>query len=122
MSGGRYEYKYHYIHDLADEIEASNPERVQFIEHLRMVAKACQAIEWVDSFDYGPGDELGPIRACIGVTEDRDMLDIIESDRLTVAATESGDFAVAGGELEWHVRWRGATPREAMREYMRGTN
>ena len=39
-------------------------EREWFIGLLRMVAKAAHDIEWVDSSDYRPGDEVAAIRAC----------------------------------------------------------
>ena len=40
-------------------------ERRAFKEHLVKVAKALHDIEWVDSGDYGPGDENAAIRACL---------------------------------------------------------
>ena len=52
------------------ECEASflcdTPERKAFNRHLAKVAKALHDIEWVDSGDYGPGDENDAIRACLG--------------------------------------------------------
>jgi hypothetical protein len=33
---------------------------------LELVIKALHDIEWVDSGDYGPGDENKAIRACLG--------------------------------------------------------
>lgn len=65
MSGGSYDYAFHKIEDLADEIRADTPLRTAFVEHLRLVAKAARAIEWVDSCDYAKGDEDKPIRACL---------------------------------------------------------
>lgn len=41
------------------------PERKAFAKHLEKVAKALHDIEWVDSFDYGPGDDSDAIRACL---------------------------------------------------------
>ena len=41
------------------------PERRAFAAHLVKVAKALHDIEWVDSSDYGPGDENEAIRACL---------------------------------------------------------
>jgi len=32
--------------------------RAWFVEHLRLVSTAMHDIEWVDSGDYGPGDEV----------------------------------------------------------------
>jgi len=66
MSGGSYDYVYGKIEDLAGEISTTTPLRKAFKTHLRKVAKACHDIEWVDSSDWGPGDEDDAIRACLG--------------------------------------------------------
>ena len=64
MSGGSMNYLYSKI-----EYEASfredTPERRAFAKHLKLVAKALHDIEWVDSGDYGPGDDTEAIRACL---------------------------------------------------------
>lgn len=76
MSGGAYDYGYSQIDNLADEIE-SNPEyasehnaspelRTKFKEHLKLVAKACRAIEWNDSGD-GDDKEVDLIKQCLGL-------------------------------------------------------
>lgn len=44
-------------------IDAVASERAWFVELLRLVSKAAHDIEWVDSSDYGPGDEVEAIRA-----------------------------------------------------------
>lgn len=41
------------------------PERRAFAKHLKLVAKALHDIEWVESGDYGPGDDAEAIRACL---------------------------------------------------------
>ena len=51
--------------DEAAAIIASVPkEREWFIGLLNVVAKAAHDIEWVDSGDYGIGDEVAAIREC----------------------------------------------------------
>jgi hypothetical protein len=55
---------------LYSQVESANfrlhtPERRAFAKHLAKVAKALHDIEWVDSCDYGPGDENAAIMACI---------------------------------------------------------
>ena len=64
MSGGSYDYLYGRVRDMAGEIrdQHTNPLRRAFAEHLRLVADAMHDIEWVDSSDYGPGDEDAAIR------------------------------------------------------------
>lgn len=44
-------------------IEAAEAERKWFAELLRLASKAAHDIEWVDSGDFGPGDEVEAIRA-----------------------------------------------------------
>lgn len=57
-------YIYRHVRDI--EFSADTPERRAFRKHLQLVAQALHDIEWVDSCDYGPGDENDAIRACIG--------------------------------------------------------
>jgi hypothetical protein len=68
MSGGSYDYAYRKIEALASEIKsrAQTSERKAFADHLLKVAKAAHDIEWVDSCDYGVGDENKSIRECLG--------------------------------------------------------
>lgn len=40
-------------------------ERKAFGKHLELVIKALHDIEWVDSCDYGPGDDSEAIMACL---------------------------------------------------------
>lgn len=56
---------YLYLRILDAEFSADTPERRAFKQHLQMVAEALKAIEWVDSGDWGPGDEDEPILSCI---------------------------------------------------------
>ena len=76
MSGGSYRYAYLQFEDLAAALEERrtlDDDRTEVIGEaeemrdifaglLRHVAKAMHAIEWVDSYDYGPGDEVNEIR------------------------------------------------------------
>lgn len=68
MSGGTYGYAYSRIEDLASEIRARSNDmayRRVFASLLDVCAKAAHAIEWVDSGDYCPGDDVEPIRAAL---------------------------------------------------------
>jgi hypothetical protein len=68
MSGGSYNYAYSHVDDVAGAIESrhtDSPLHLAFAAHLRLVAKAMHDIEWVDSYDYGPGDDLAAIRAVL---------------------------------------------------------
>ncbi len=64
MSGGSMSYIYRHVADI--RFPADTPERRAFLAHLQLVSAALHDIEWVDSADYGPGDENAAIRACIG--------------------------------------------------------
>ena len=68
MSGGTYDYFFRRVEDIADEIHHGRDHeavREAFRAHLRKVAKALQAIEWVDSGDYAPGAEVASILECL---------------------------------------------------------
>jgi hypothetical protein len=64
MSGGSMNYLYSTIRDNA-RFETNTVERKAFAKHLELVVKALHDIEWVDSSDYGTGDENEAIRACL---------------------------------------------------------
>lgn len=64
MSGGSMNYLYSKI-ECDATFERNTPERQAFADHLQKVAQALHDIEWVDSGDYGPGDENEAICACL---------------------------------------------------------
>lgn len=65
MSGGSLNYAYTKVEDAAGGIYLDTPECRAFKAHLLKVAKALHDIEWVQSCDYGRGDEVEAIMACI---------------------------------------------------------
>jgi hypothetical protein len=65
MSGGAMNYIYSRL-EYEATFTTDTPERRAFAKHLKLVVKALHDIEWVDSGDYGPGDETAAIRACLG--------------------------------------------------------
>ncbi|MDD5459970.1 MAG: hypothetical protein PHF37_11330 [Phycisphaerae bacterium] len=68
MSGGSYNYAYDKVLEMADSLErySKDPLRLAFAKHLQKVAVAMHDIEWVDSGDYGEGDEVDAIKAVLG--------------------------------------------------------
>ena len=65
MSGASMNYLYSkLLHD--SDFEQNTPERKAFAKHIALVAQALHDIERVDSGDYGPGDEVAAINACLG--------------------------------------------------------
>lgn len=67
MSGGSYDYAYRYVDDFADKLErvAATKLHLDFVKHVRKVAKAMHDIEWVESCDYGEGDDIEAIKAVL---------------------------------------------------------
>lgn len=70
MSGGSMDYAYNHVLWAIEKIQPSEDKdptiqrlRDAFKRHLEVVAEAMRAIEWVDSSDMGPGDEVDPIKA-----------------------------------------------------------
>ena len=64
MSGGSMNYLYSRLENDA-VFSLDTTERRAFAKHLKLVAKALHDIEWVDSGDYGYGDDAEAIRACM---------------------------------------------------------
>lgn len=61
------DYLCYKVEEAAGDIaRSSDPLRKAFGAHLKKVAKALHDIEWVDSSDYGDGDEREAIEAVIG--------------------------------------------------------
>ena len=90
MSGGSYQYAYarlenDFLYDF--ERRADTPERKAFLTLLRKVVKAMQDIEWVDSGDYGPGDENSAIRAALGEQWEKACLDELISEARDLCKT-----------------------------------
>lgn len=58
MSGGSYNYMYSRIDYFVEELRIKDdPRRAAFKRVLKLVSDAAKAVEWVDSGDYGPGDD-----------------------------------------------------------------
>lgn len=89
MSGGSYDYACHRVDDFIEEFEKNtrdDPLRIAFLAHLRKVGKAMHDIEWVDSGDYGDGDEHEAIKACLDLTSLSETLKETLRERLTSLA------------------------------------
>ena len=67
--------------------ETSTPLRKAFRRHLMKVAKALHDIEWVDSGDYGEGDEGEAIRVCLG--DGAVFAAVVEDAKAVMAALQS---------------------------------
>jgi hypothetical protein len=70
MSGGSFGYAYREAEEMGQTlIREKNLLRSAFGRHLLKVAKAMHDIEWVDSGDYGEGDDVKAIQAVLGTGE-----------------------------------------------------
>lgn len=90
MSGGSYQYAYSrlendFLYDFSKQ--ANTPERKAFLAHIEKVIKAMHDIEWVDSGDYGPGDENDAIRAVLGEHWKKACLDELISEASDLCKT-----------------------------------
>lgn len=67
MSGGSWDYLYQQLEYPVERLKHSPiPERRAFGHLLEKVQTALHDIEWVDSNDYGEGEEIPAIRAAMG--------------------------------------------------------
>lgn len=66
MSGGSWDYVYCRLSDAIEKLSLDDdPLRRKFGRHLKKVQKALHDIEWVDSSDCCPGDEVEAIEAVL---------------------------------------------------------
>lgn len=69
MSGGSWDYIYGKVQDIAETLQHSpDALRRAFGDHLVLCAKALHDIEWVDSCDYGKGQERPAVEAALGAS------------------------------------------------------
>ncbi|MCK5138644.1 MAG: hypothetical protein KAQ85_02275 [Thermodesulfovibrionia bacterium] len=68
MSGGSYDYFCYKIDDIELKRNTTDNRRIAFQKLLSLVSKAMHDIEWVDSGDYGEGDDHEAIDACWAFT------------------------------------------------------
>lgn len=74
MSGGSYDYAYRHIEDIqlhpsTNELAQSRRDVLQQL--LKLVAITMHTIEWIDSGDRGPGDEVASIDACLAFAAEK---------------------------------------------------
>jgi hypothetical protein len=92
MSGGSWNYAYEKVEEMAVGLSVSaDPLRRAFASHLKGVARAMKAVEWVDSCDSGPGDEVKPIRLALGKDADPAILRecVADLDRAVATAQKA---------------------------------
>jgi len=80
MSGGSFDYAFRHVENMADELSTQKCGlRKAFAKHLHLVAIAMHDIEWVDSSDYGEGDEIDAIKKALP-NHKQESFDILKDD------------------------------------------
>lgn len=81
MSGGSYDYAFGRVNDMAEKLSNDKSSlRRAFASHLRRVGTAMHAIEWVDSGDFGKGEDIDAIKEVLGVHWDKDEIEVLIQD------------------------------------------
>ena len=115
MSGGSMDYLYTKVEDA--QFEENTPERKAFRSHLRKVAEALRAIEWVDSYDNSPGSEVEAIMACISHADV--LAEAVEDARRALidleAAIAKASRAVSAETAPWTPADFGSVEEHAQR-------
>ena len=85
MSGGSWDYFTYKMDDVANRLkEDKEPLRRAFGEHMRLCAEAVRAVEWVDSGDWGDGDEMEYIRKALGDSAAEKEVSELQKELLTI--------------------------------------
>ena len=79
MSGGSWDYLYSRIEDAGDRLVGSKCVKRATLGRLMLrVAEAMHAIEWVDSCDWGQGDELEHIENVLKFDVSKEAVEVIQ--------------------------------------------
>ena len=101
MSGGSYDYAcYTLRNNFIEEFEKNlnnDTLRIAFLDHLLKVEKAMHDIEWVDTGDYGDGDEHEAILSCLAPTG------IDETVKTTIRDIANNLLALTGHSISLDV-------------------
>ena len=85
MSGGSWNYQYHEFEELAQKLSTQpDYKRRSMAVKVAQLATAMHDIEWVDSGDYGDGDEVKSIDLFLGADRNSLMLEELERNALVV--------------------------------------
>ena len=97
MSGGSWDYFYHKLNDVKDQLlESNDPLRRALSKQVGLLSKAMHDIECVDSGDLAAGDEVAAIRATLGSKADR----LTISELITEGKSLLKKIDSTGGALE----------------------
>lgn len=108
MSGGSYNYAYRHVEEMAEQLcHSQSPIRRAFAAHLLKVSQAMHDIEWVDSCDKGPGDEVEAIKACFTDSFPQLTREALDSMFNDFHQRLCADYKTITGN-----EWKGAQPTE----------
>ena len=97
MSGGSWDYVFYKFDDVAEKLLAEqSPARRSLGKQIQLIAKALHDIEWVDSGDYGEGDDEAAIDAALG----ENAKQIVLSELVVGAEISINKFLVELEKLE----------------------
>lgn len=91
MSGGSWDYCFHKLDEIVARLRTcKSPYRRALAEQLALAAKALHDIEWVDSGDYGPGDDLPAIKVALGDGANAKAFEVLCQDARELIARMQG--------------------------------
>jgi hypothetical protein len=91
MSGGSWDYVFSRFDGVANRLaKESDPLRRLLGRRVELISKALHDIEWVDSDDYGSGDDVAAIKAVLSADLAADVRDEINA----VAARTTAEIEV----------------------------
>lgn len=97
MSGGSWDYIYGRFEETAERLRAErDPLRRALGDRIALIAAAMRDIEWVDSGDYGKGDDVEAIRKALGEGGDAEVMRLLIDD--AKKAGEALNAAIAAAE------------------------
>src|SRR5687767_12504646 len=98
MSGGSWNYVFRTFEEVGERLLLCNQLSRRTLGSLVLrIAKALHDIEWVDSDDFGPGQEEKAIDLALGISRDTMMLEQSLADAKRVLADLQAAIAKAQG-------------------------
>lgn len=91
MSGGALNYSYDVVDSTAHKILSRSDATLlhrAFAGHLKKVAKALKALEWMYSYETSEGTEIEPIRACMEWKKESRKVAAVELEKLKAQIEE----------------------------------
>ncbi len=79
MSGGSWDYFYRDVAEISERLSDENcVYRKSLGNKMKLISEALKAVEWVDSGDWGQGDDIELIKKCFD--DDKEFLSVLISN------------------------------------------